>query len=158
MSRKRSWSTTQLRRAVRESASIRQVLGKIGLVPAGGNYYQIQKYIAELGLDVSHFRGKSWNKGLRGIGKPLIPTEKILVKGSTFQSYKLKQRLFKENLKPQHCEQCGWAERTEDGHLPLEVDHINGDRTDHRLENLQILCPNCHSLTPSYRYRRGKKK
>ena len=39
---------------------------------------------------------------------------------------------------------------------PCELDHINGDPTDHRLENLRLICPNCHSLTPTYRFRRGK--
>ena len=156
--RKRSWTEKKLKEAVRTSFSIRKVIEKIGLVPAGGNYYQIKKYIKELDLDTSHFTGMAWNRGMRGIGVVRIPTTKVLVKGSLFQSYKLKQRLFKEGLKSPHCEQCGWAKRTETGHLPLEVDHINGDRTDHRLENLRILCPNCHSLTPSYRYRRGKKK
>lgn len=158
MKRKRSWTEQQLQNAVKSSYSYRQVIKKLGLVPAGGNYSQLQKYIVEFGFSTSHFRGKTWNRGLRGIGKTLIPIEKILVKGSAFQSYKLKRRLFKAGLKPQHCEQCGWAERTSDGYLPLEIDHINGDPTDHRLENLRILCPNCHSLTPSYRYRRGKQR
>ena len=154
MVRNRSWTVGQLRVAVKESYSYRQVIKDLGLVPAGGNYYQLKKYVAELKLDTSHFRGKAWNKGMKGIGKPIISTQEILVKGSTFQSYKLKQRLFKEGLKPQQCEQCGWAKTTKDGHLPLEVDHINGDRTDHRIDNLRILCPNCHSLTPSYRNRK----
>ncbi|MDP3997051.1 MAG: HNH endonuclease signature motif containing protein [bacterium] len=158
MGSRRSWTASQLKSAVKTSLSYRQVIEKLGLRPAGGNYYQLQKYVKEYGLDTSHFKGSAWNKGLKGIGKPRIKIKDILVKGSTFQSYKLKQRLFKENLKPQKCEICGWSERTSTGHLPLEVDHINGDRTDHRLKNLRILCPNCHSLTPNYRYRRGKSK
>ncbi len=157
VAKKRSWTAEQLEEVVKQSFSFRQVIKKLGLVPAGGNYYQLQKYIKEYGFDTTHFRGKAWNKGLRGIGKPRILTKEVLVRSSTFQSYKLKLRLFKEGLKPQRCEQCGWSERAPDSHLPLEVDHINGDRTDHRIENLQILCPNCHSLTSNYRYRRGKK-
>lgn len=156
--KKRSWTAAQLRKAVKGSFSYRQVLKKLGLREAGGNYAQIKKYIAEYDLDSSHFKGRGWNAGMTGIGKPRIPLEKILVKGSHFQSYKLKKRLFNANLKPQHCEQCGWAERTEDGYLPLELDHINGDRYDNRLENLRVLCPNCHSLTSSHRGRCGKGK
>lgn len=158
MGRKRSWTKKRLQEAVGSSTSMRQVIGKLGLRPAGGNYYQLQKYIKELNINTSHFKGQAWNKGLRGIGKPRIPTIDILVKGSLFQSFKLKKRLFQEGLKPKYCEICGWAKTTETGYLPLEVDHINGDRTDNRLENLRILCPNCHSLTFSYRYRRGKQK
>lgn len=153
--RKRSWTENQLIEAVRNSFSYRQVLKCLKLQPTGGNYDQIKKYIKEYNLNTKHFKGQGWNLGLRGIGKPLIPLSKILVKNSNFQSYKLKKRLFKENIKQQKCEICSWAERTNDGYLPLELDHINGNRRDNRLENLRILCPNCHSLLS--RYHRGRK-
>lgn len=143
-----------LERAVKETFSYRQVLSRIGLKEAGGNYKQIKKYISEYKLDISHFKGRGWNAGLSGIGKPVIPLSKILVRNSTFQSYKLKKRLFADKLKPQHCEQCGWSKKTQSGHLPLELDHINGDHTDNRIENLRVLCPNCHSLTPHHRGRK----
>ncbi len=55
------------------------------------------------------------------------------------------------NLKKPECEECGWAKRSEDGRIPLELDHINGDSHDNRLENLRILCPNCRSLEPTHR-------
>ncbi len=156
--RKRSWTTDQLKNAVKTSFSYRQVLIKLELREAGGNYEQIKKYIKECKLDIKHFKGRTWNKGLKGIGKPRIPLEKILIKNSYFQSFKLKKRLFAIGLKSQYCEQCGWAKYTEDGYLPLELDHINGDRHDNRLENLRILCPNCHSLQPTHRGRNMKKK
>lgn len=156
--RKRRWTQDQLIKSAQLSLSYRQVLSKLNLREAGGNYAQIKKYIKEYNIDVSHFKGRGWNAGLYGIGKVLIPLEKILIKGSSFQSYKLKRRLFLANLKPQHCEKCGWAKKTEHGYIPLELDHINGDREDNRLENLRILCPNCHSLTDSYRGRKGGKK
>ncbi len=154
--RKRSWTIEQLREATKESPSFRQVLKKLGLRAAGGNYEQLKRYVKEYGIDTGHFKGRGWNLGLRGIGKPRIPLEKILVKNSSFQSFKLKRRLFAINLKPQYCENCGWAEKTSNGYLPLEIDHINGDRHDNRLKNLRILCPNCHSLTPTYRSRTRK--
>jgi len=155
--RKRSWTTQQLKEAIKSSTSFRQVLRKLGLREAGGNYFQLQKYIKELKFDITHFKGRAWNKGLKGIGNPRIPLEQILVKNSAFQSYKLKNRLFKANLKPKHCEICRWAEMAPDGRLPLEIDHINGDVHDNRLENLRILCPNCHSLQPHYRGRNRRK-
>ena len=156
--KKRSWAVDQLKDAVKNSFSYRQVLSKLGLREAGGNYEQIKKYIKEYDLNIKHFKGRGWNLGLRGIGKPIIPLEKILIKGSNFQSFKLKKRLFTEKLKLEYCEQCGWAKRTKDGYLPLEFDHINGDRRDNRLENLRILCPNCHSLTSNHRGRSGRGK
>lgn len=156
MAKTRSWTSNQLKEAVASSFSYRQVITKLGLRPAGGNYYQLKKYITEEKIEVTHFKGTAWNKGLRGgTRKPRRPLEQILVKGSLFQSYKLKKRLFAAGLKPQQCESCGWHQQTLSGHLPLELHHINGDRNDNRLENLQILCPNCHSLTDSYRSRKG---
>lgn len=154
--RKRTWTVEQLKKAVKESFSFRQVLAKLKLRESGGNYEQVKKYIKELSLDIKHFKGRGWNAGLHGIGKPRIPLEEILVNGSNFQSFKLKRRLFTARLKPECCELCGWAQRTVDGYLPLELDHINGNRNDNRLENLRILCPNCHSLTATYRSRKRK--
>jgi hypothetical protein len=156
--RKRTWSESQLRKAVRESKSIRQVLHKLKLREAGGNYSQVKKYIEFYKINRKHFTGKGWSKGLRGIGRPLIKLEAILVKDSYFQSYKLKKRLFEAKLKPVSCEECGWNEKSKDGRIPLELDHINGDSMDNRLENLRVLCPNCHSLKPTHRGRNRKKK
>jgi hypothetical protein len=156
--KKKSWDENQLKQAAKTSKSIRQVLGKLKLKMAGGNYAQIKKYLKFYKVDTKHFTGQGWNKGMRGIGKPLIKLEDILVRNSDFQSFKLKKRLFAENIKPQHCEFCGWNKRSADGRLPLELDHINGDSRDNRLENLRVLCPNCHSLQPTHRGRNRKKR
>ncbi len=149
---RRSWSENDLRKAVKSSPSLRQVLAKLDLRQAGGNYDQVKKYIREYQLDTRHFKGRAWNRGLRGIGKPRLSLKEILKKDSPFQSFKLKKRLFDAKLKSRSCEECGWAKMS-GGYLPLELDHINGNRHDNRLENLRILCPNCHSLKPTYRGR-----
>ena len=157
MNRKRRWNEKQLREAVKKSLSIRQVLTKLGLREAGGNYSQIKKYLKEFGINTQHFTGMLWSKGLRGIGRPHISLEKILIEKSTFQSYKLKKRLFAVNIKKPICEECGWEKCYEDGRIPLELDHINGDSSDNRLENLRVLCPNCHSLKPTHRGRNRRR-
>lgn len=149
--KKRSWSERDLRDAVVQSKSIRRVLLKLGLRPAGGNYAQIQKYIRLYHLPTSHFTGKAWNRGMRGIGKPRLALKQILQQNSQYQSYKLKRRLFSAKLKEPKCELCGWAQHAPDGRLPLELDHINGKSQDNRLANLRVLCPNCHSLQPTHR-------
>lgn len=155
--RKRKWTEETLKKAVSSSTSIRQVLQKIGLVEAGGNYNQIKKYIKENNINIRHFKGRGWNKGLKGIGIVRIPLEKILIKNSDFQSFKLKKRLFLTKIKEEKCEECGWSKLSKDGRIPLELDHINGDHKDNRLENLRILCPNCHSLKPTHRGRNKRK-
>ncbi|MDD4901532.1 MAG: HNH endonuclease signature motif containing protein [Patescibacteria group bacterium] len=155
--KRKSWTKEQLKDAVRSSFSYRKVLNKLGLREAGGNYAQIKKYISEYGFSVGHFKGKGWNAGLKGGYNPRESLNKILVNGSDFQSFKLKRRLFKEKIKPEHCEECGWDKRSVDGRIPLELHHINGDRKDNRLENLIVLCPNCHSLKLNHRGRNIKK-
>ncbi|MFA5052706.1 MAG: HNH endonuclease signature motif containing protein [Parcubacteria group bacterium] len=154
--RTRSWTEENLLAAIQTSYSLRQVIKKLGLKAAGGNYCQIKDFISNRGFDISHFRGKGWSAGLRGIGRPRISLEDILIKDSSFQSFKLKKRLFASGLKPEYCEECGWNKRTKEGYLPLELDHINGDHRDNRIENLRVLCPNCHSLKPTHRGRKLK--
>ena len=154
---KRSWSKDQLIKAVEVSKSYRQVIGLLGLRMAGGNFDQIKKYIKEYSLDTKHFTGKVWNKGLKFDLKPRIPLEKILINNSTYQSFKLKKRLFLAKLKEPKCEECSWSKMSKDGRVPLELDHINGNRHDNRISNLRILCPNCHSLQPTHRGRNRRK-
>lgn len=149
--KRRSWTEEQFREAVGVSKSIRQVIQRLGLREAGGNYRQFFLYAKEYNVDTRHFLGKAWNKGMKGIGMARISLEEILKKNSTFQSYKLKKRLIQHGLKKAACELCGWRRQSPDGRIPLELDHINGDSTDNRLVNLRILCPNCHSLQPTHR-------
>lgn len=151
MAKKRSWTEYALRLAVKKSKSRRQVLSFLGLVEAGGNYTQIKKYLQEYNIDISHFTGRGWSRNIKKPFKPIIPTDKILVVGSFYQSHKLRKRLIYEKLKEEKCEECGWAGKSEDGRIPLELDHINGDKLDNRIENLRIICPNCHSLKLTHR-------
>ena len=156
--RKKKWTAEQLIEAVERSTSIREVIFALDLIPAGGNYEQVKKYIREAKLDISHFTGRGWRIGSQMPVVPAVSLEQILVQNSYIQSYKLKKRLFKEGLKSVGCEICSWAEKSKDGRIPLELDHINGNRHDNRLENLRILCPNCHSLQPTHRGRNIKRR
>ncbi len=155
MPKNRSWTDEDLKLAVAKVRSYRRVIIELRLIPAGGNYTQVQRRISELRLDTAHFRGKGWLADSHVRTHSPKPLDELLVKNGTAQSYKLKQKLFERGDKQQRCELCGWAQKAEDGRIPVELDHINGDHSDNRLENLRILCPNCHSLQPTHR---GKNK
>ena len=74
----------------------------------------------------------------------------------TARGYK-KKRLLEDGIKEDRCEECGithWR-----GHkLSQQLHHKNGDGTDNRIENLQLLCPNCHSQTDTYGGRNGHRR
>ena len=153
MERPKTWNLAWLKEAVKTSESMRQVIKKLGLVPAGGNYVQVSAAIATHKLNTAHFKGQGWSKGMKVSKEPLFTLEEVLVRNSHHASHHLKRRLFKAGLKSAKCEECGWEKQSEDGRIPIELDHINGDRYDNRIENLRILCPNCHSLKPTHRGR-----
>lgn len=73
-----------------------------------------------------------------------------MVEGSTYQTNKLRKRLLKEGLKKHICETCNNTEWNGKP-IPLELSHKNGDNSDHRFENLELICPNCHAQTDTYR-------
>ena len=153
MAKQRNYTDNDLRKAVATSFSLRAVLTEIGLTPSGGNYESIKKRIAGMGLETSHFlgqailRGSSHNYGTR-------PLADILVHRKLENTWRLKNRLLQEGIKAEQCEKCGkksWMGQP----IPLELHHIDGDRTNNTLHNIELMCPNCHAQTDNYR---GSKK
>lgn len=149
---KRKWTDEQFIDAVATSLSYAEVIRKLGLKPAGSNYDTVKKKISELNLDTTHMTGQGWNQGdIYKPIKPAKPLSEILVEHSTWvNTNNLKKRLLKEGIKEHICECCGRSEWLGQP-ISLELHHINGIKDDLRIENLQILCPNCHSLTNNYR-------
>ena len=142
----------QFSQVVANNLSVAQVILALGLVPAGGNYKTVQNRIQRLALDTSHFTGSGWNVGERyqNVGCP-FSWEGILIEKSSYTStHRLKNRLLGAGLKKRVCESCCNTEWLGNP-IPLELHHINGINNDHRIENLQLLCPNCHAQTSSYR-------
>lgn len=147
----RSWTDGDLARAVAESTSVAEVQRKLGFTPNGGMHRLISGHIRRLGLRTDHFLGQRWARGRPAVNRfTARPLDQVLVAGSNYTSTgTLRQRLISAGLKPPRCERCG-LDTWQGERLALALDHINGDRHDNRLENLRILCPNCHSLTDTW--------
>ena len=147
----RSYTDEDLVKAIHESHSLADTLRKLGLRPAGGNYTLLKRKIEELELDTSHFRGQGWSKGKKQTHVTRQSLDKILIENSTYKnSNSLRKRLINEGVFEHVCVNCEldtWLDQP----IPLELDHINGNNRDNRLENLRLLCPNCHALTATYR-------
>ena len=136
--------------AAKQSFSIADVCRKLDIKPVGGNYKTVKDNLEKFNIDTSHFTGQGWNVGLKFRPRKQLELKDILKENSPYQSLKLKNRLLQEGLKEYKCERCGLTEWQKKP-IPLELHHINGNHNDNRLENLQILCPNCHALTDNFR-------
>ena len=130
------------------SGNLAEVMRKIGLSEKGSNRETIKKRISLLSIDTSHFKSYDLNR----IPKNKISLEDILIENSTYQSNHLKKRLFKESLLENKCAICG-INSWNNNDIVLNLDHINGNSKDNRIENLRVLCPNCDSQTEFYKGR-----
>lgn len=147
----RGWTDEQLTDAVKVSDSWAEVIRAVGLKTHAGNYKTVQRHASRLGLDTAHFVSKSW-VGTRATHPTRRSLKDILIENSSYNTSHLKARLLKEGLKEYVCEGCSLVEWM-GVPIPLETDHVNGINTDNRLENLRLLCPNCHALTETWRGR-----
>lgn len=144
---------------VLKSKTITEVLNALGLAPKGGNFNTLKQKIDKFGLDSSHFTGPAWSKGLTKETSSIVANQSkkitkhtpqsALVNGITLASITLK-KLFDEVGVPEICTDCGIGNVWNEKPIRLQIDHINGVRTDNRFENLRYLCPNCHSQTDTF--------
>lgn len=147
-----------LKRLVAESRSLAAVLTQLSLATEGRAHHELKRRLAELDIDTSHFTGQAWSRGytsethpsLRESGKKRgYADDVVFVENSTpINGPNLVKRLVARGVH-YACAICGlseWCDRP----LVLHIDHIHGINNDNRVENLRLLCPNCHSQTATY--------
>ena len=137
MRKYKNYSDEDLINAVKQSKSLASVLKSLDLRQAGGNFDTIKRRIAKLNLDISHFKGQGWNKGDR------LKEWATYKKANNCKPHLIKERGHK-------CEKCLTSVWLDDN-IPLEIHHIDGNRTNNFPNNLQLLCCNCHAMTDNWR-------
>lgn len=143
-------SKEKLERLVKESKTYSEIVRKLKLTLCSGNHRTIKNYIKKFDIDDSHLLGQAWRKGLPRPEYLIhdIPLEDLLKEGTIVYSG-FKNRLIKAGYFESKCYSCHlkeWLGKT----IPVQLHHINGDKYDNRIENLTLLCPNCHTFTPNY--------
>ncbi|MFD8213079.1 HNH endonuclease signature motif containing protein [Streptomyces sp. NPDC059697] len=150
------WTKDILEAAVSASTNMCEVLRRLGLEVVGGHHTHISRRIKTYGIDTSHFRQRSKT----GRDRPSRTSpEALLVEQNPTTARRMPSNRLKKAMEslgvPMRCALCGTDPVWLGEPLPLEVDHIDGNWRNNRIENLRLLCPNCHSTTDTYR-RRGK--
>lgn len=140
---------------ISESKSMLELFNKLGIKNTGGGATHVYKKIKEYGIDRSHFT----KKGVNDLS--VHPIEDYFDNKRRIKSNNLKKRLFLEGIKEKRCECCN-AETWLGWQMTFELHHIDENHNNNALENLQIVCPNCHSMIHhkinEERYRKPVKK
>lgn len=128
--------------AVKKASSIRQVLHFLGYRPnSGAMFYAVKNRIVKNGIDISHFSGR---------GHPrYVPLKDILKENCLFSGFHLKKKLIASGVFKNECFMCGITQWN-GTKLTFQLDHIDGDPTNNKIDNLRLLCPNCHSQTLTF--------
>lgn len=135
--------------AARGANSVSEVMRRLGLTTTGYAHYRFKIRLKRLGVDVESMKGSAWNRGTRTGDRRLL-SDYLVLDGPFITSSALRKKLIKAGLKENICECCGQDGEWYGQPLTMQLDHRNGRRNDCRLENLWLLCPNCHTQTPTH--------
>jgi hypothetical protein len=133
------------------SNSMNDLCYHLGLRGVDGYYKKIQKVIEKYNLSTDHFGTLNVYRGGYRNKFTAMTNEEFFVDGCERNGKQLIKRLVDSGIKEYKCEnpECGiseWCGKP----ISLQIHHINGNHYDNRIENLQLLCPNCHTQTDTY--------
>lgn len=128
------------------------VVRHMGQTVAGTSYAAAKRAIKRFHISISHFDPKQSTRISRQTMSTInghYPLDVVLTENSSYNKHSLRKRLIKEQLIPYQCK-CGNVGEWLGEPLTLQLEHKNGDNKDNRLCNLEFLCPNCHTQTPTW--------
>lgn len=142
----------QLKEVILNSKSFKNVFTILGLCPTGPQYKVLKRRIDELDINISHFIGRKDK-----VFSMAIPVEQYFAKDCNRSSSELGRKIRKLKLIEYRCKNCGNTGEWDSKPLSLQIDHVDGVKSNNLLSNLRWLCPNCHSQTPTYSGKKHKK-
>jgi 5-methylcytosine-specific restriction endonuclease McrA len=153
---KYSFTDDQVAWAVGNSYSMAGTMRNLGIRLGGGNQNHLKKRIERLDLDTSHWTRRGHNKGK--ISPQRLSADEILIIIPQ-DSYRIRRSMLLRSLLEKgmeyRCRGCSNDGYWKDKELCLEINHINGNWYDNTFENLEFLCPNCHSQEPTSHTRKN---
>jgi len=167
---KKNITNNEFIKIVKESFTYKEIHKKIGITALDTDC--VKNKIEELKIDIAHFNQKKQNKiniNNQNINKTVVLQTKkyyteteidefkeqlfnnILIKSDKYRNgNRIKKYLYKTRLKEEKCEECGLETTYNNKPIKFDLEHVNGDNTDNRIENLKILCRSCHSQTDTF--------
>ncbi len=148
----------KLQEALNECSSREEILSRFNITLNKSSYIKLWRTIKDNKLDTTRFK-QAVKKLAKTNAKsnPTVSDNEIFCENSKYSRQMARHRIFKNNLIECKCLECGIIDTYNNKPINLQVDHINGVDNDHRLQNLRLLCPNCHSQTPTYARAKGQK-